>query len=206
MSSAILPFDPTVTQEEVDRLYRKLKDTRLPKTEIVPGAGDEYGPPLDWVHKLYDYWVNKYDWSAAQRKISSWQHFTTTIEGLRLHFIHQHADKSAKKVIPLLLVHGWPGSFYEFSRVIDKLAKPENADEVAFDVVVPSQPGYCWSEVEKHPKNWTLQDTARVFDQLMQDLGYNEYVAAGGDWGHWVSAFLRSLPSFRSLGSPPGVR
>ena len=75
---------------------------------------------------------------------------------------------------------------WEFNRVIDALASSEKDDGIVFDVVVPSLPGYCWSEVEKHPKGWTLQDTARVLNKLMLDLGYKEYVTSGGDWGHWV--------------------
>jgi pimeloyl-ACP methyl ester carboxylesterase len=183
---AITSFDPSIPQSEVDRLYRKLKDTRLPKTEIVPGAGDEYGVPLAWVHKLYDYWLNEYDWTATQKRISSWNHYTTSIEDVKIHFVHQQAKKPAKKVVPLLLVHGWPGSWWEFNRVIDALAGSEKDDGIVFDVVVPSLPGYCWSEVEKHPKGWTLQDTARVLNKLMLELGYSEYVTSGGDWGHWV--------------------
>ena len=182
----IAPFDPAIPLSEVDRLYRKLKDTRLPKHEIVPGAGDEYGVPLAWVHKLYDYWLNEYDWAAAQKRISSWNHYTTSIEDVKIHFVHQPAKKPGKKVVPLLLVHGWPGSWWEFNRVIDALASSEKDDGVVFDVVVPSLPGYCWSEVEKHPKGWTLQDTAKVLNKLMLDLGYSEYVTSGGDWGHWV--------------------
>ncbi|KAJ9669704.1 hypothetical protein H2201_000088 [Coniosporium apollinis] len=184
--SQIEPFNPAVPQDEVDRLWRKLRDTRLPKDPIVPDAGEDYGPSIEWIHKLYNIWVNDYSWATAAETINSWHHYTTELEGLRIHFVHERADtaSSAKPAIPLLLVHGWPGSFYEFSRIIGPLTHPSSTEQPAFDVVVPSMPGYCWSQGP--PRDFTLQDTARVFDQLMKRLGYDKYVAQGGDWGHWV--------------------
>ncbi|KAH9886790.1 Alpha/Beta hydrolase protein [Xylariomycetidae sp. FL2044] len=185
MTINIKEFDPTVPQPEVERLWRKLKDTRLPQKSIVPDAGVEYGPPMDWVHKLYDKWCNEFDWAAAQKKISSFKHYTAEIAGLKIHFVHEPAKRDPDKAIPLLLVHGWPGSWYEFSRVIGPLTDPEDADAPAFNVVVPSIPGFTWSSAPA-TKDWTLQDTARIFDSLMIALGYRHYVAHGGDWGHWV--------------------
>ncbi|KAK8062101.1 glucose-regulated protein precursor [Apiospora hydei] len=117
-STEIREFDPTIPTEEVERLWRRLRDTRLPETPVVPDAGDDYGPPLDWVHKLFAKWRDDFDWDAAQRRICRWKHYTTTIEDLRVHFVHQPAAKKhwQHRAIPLLLVHGWPGSWYEFSR------------------------------------------------------------------------------------------
>lgn len=181
----IHPFDPHIAKPEVDRFYRKLHDSRLPKEPVVPDAGEDYGPPLPWVHKLYKYWSQSYDWNAAQAQISSWHHFTTQLEDMTIHFVHEPAKKNADKAIPILLVHGWPGSWYEFSKCIDPLSNPKSDDEQAFHVVVPSIPGFTWSQGPRK-RDWTLQDTARIFDKLMQRLGYNKYVAQGGDWGHWV--------------------
>lgn len=183
--TSVVPFDPSIPKPEVDRLMRKLADTRLPKSPIVPDAGDEYGPPLEWVQALYDAYLS-FSWDEAAAKINSWSHYTTSLEQLSVHFIHQRSKSSSKSkpAIPLLLVHGWPGSFFEFSRVIEPLTNPSSPDTQAFDVVVPSLPGFCWSQGP--PRGWTLQDTARIFDQLMQRLGYKTYVAQGGDWGHWV--------------------
>ncbi|KAK6858886.1 epoxide hydrolase [Apiospora arundinis] len=188
-STQVSEFDPTIPKEEVERLWRKLKDTRVPETPVVPDAGDDYGPPLDWVQKLFATWRDDFDWEAAQRRISRWKHYTTTIENLRIHFVHQLAaarpnNQGAPLPIPLLLVHGWPGSWYEFSRVIDPLSSPANDDDQAFHVVVASLPGFTWSSGP--PRGWTLQDTARVFDVLMKRLGYQHYAAQAGDWGHWV--------------------
>jgi hypothetical protein len=124
MSEEIKPFDPNIPQEEVDRLFRKLKDTRLPETPVVPDAGADYGPSLEWVNKLKNFWQDKYSWPEAQKKISEWHHFTTEIENLKVHFIHEKARTRQNKAIPLLLVHGWPGTFYEC--VIDSPGSTES--------------------------------------------------------------------------------
>ncbi|KAF2115397.1 Alpha/Beta hydrolase protein [Lophiotrema nucula] len=180
----IKSFDPNIPKEEVDRLFRKLKDTRLPKDPIVPDAGDDYGPSLEWIYKLYSYWCNDYSWLDAQKSISEWHHYTTEIESLRVHFIHEKARVRQKEAIPLLLVHGWPGTFYEFQNVMKPLLESKSDKDPVFDLVVPSLPGFCWSQGP--PRGWTLQDTARIYDELMKRLGYKEYVAQAGDWGHWV--------------------
>ncbi|KAK8078726.1 alpha/beta-hydrolase [Apiospora phragmitis] len=197
-TSEITEFDPTIPKEEVDRLWRKLRDTRLPETPVVPGAGDDYGPPLDWVHKLFAAWRDDFDWPAAQRRIDRWKHYTTVIEDLRIHFVHQPAKQhqrtassAALTPIPLLLVHGWPGSWYEFSRVIDPLSNPGSEETQAFHVVAASLPGFTWSAGP--PRGWTLQDTARVFDALMKRLGYARYAVQGGDWGDWGHWVVREL-------------
>lgn len=200
VDTSINPFDPTVSQDEVDRLFRKLKDTRLPQYPIVPDSADndDYGAPLDWARRLKEYWETDYDWSKAQAEINSWHHFKTHIEGIDVHFVHEKA--SSKNSIPLLLIHGWPGSFYEFSRVIQPLTTPHSPDDQAFDVVVVSLPGYTWSGPPPR-RGWTLQDSARIFDTLMGRLGYFSYCAQGGDWAHWVVRELGSgrFPACRAV-------
>nr|QJQ82474.1 PesI [Pestalotiopsis humus] len=179
----IRKFNPTIPKSEVDRLWRKLQDTRLPEHPIVPDAGDDYGPPLEWVHKLHRKWLNEFNWDDAQNRINSWGHYTTQIENKSIHFIHEPAKTGKEGAIPLLLVHGWPGTFFEFSRIINLLSNPEHGEQ-AYHVVLPSLPGFTWSSAPG--RDWTLQDTARIFDKLMRGLGYNEYVTQGGDWGHFV--------------------
>ncbi|KAF2640141.1 alpha/beta-hydrolase [Massarina eburnea CBS 473.64] len=190
--SGIKAFDPSIPQIEVDRLFRKLGDTRLPKSPIVPDAGDDYGPSLEWVGRLYNYWLHEFDWASSQKAISEWKHFTTEIEELKVHFIHEKARVRKEKAIPLLLVHGWPGTFFEFQNVMKQLVSPQDTDAPSFDIVVPSLPGFCWSQGP--PRGWTLQDTARIYDVLMKRLGYRHYAAQAGDWGHWV---VRELGSGR---------
>lgn len=183
-ASPIQPFNPSIPQSEVDRLKRKLQDTRLPPKPIVPDAGDAYGPSYDWGKRLYDAWTNDFDWSSHEKNILSAPHFTYTHnpdythtpsdkdgQGLKIHFVH--AESPRQDAIPLLMVHGWPGSFYEFNRVWGPLSNPEGEGEQAFHVVVPSLPGFAWSDWPPR-KAWTLQDTARVFDGLMRALGYKQ--------------------------------
>jgi hypothetical protein len=204
---AIHPFDPTIPQEEVDRLFRKLADTRLPEIPVVPDAGDDYGthtssyilitqyllapvgPSLDWITTLYNHWLHKFSWPKAQKQISEWHHFTTTISDLKVHFIHERARVRPSSAIPLLLVHGWPGTFFEFQNVMHDLLSPSD-DQPSFDLVVPSLPGFCWSQGP--PRGWTLQDTAGKYDTLMKALGYTSYAVQAGDWGHWVARELGS--------------
>jgi len=136
---------------------------------------------MEWIRKLYNTWLHDYDWPRANSEIASWNHYLTTLEGLQIHFLHQRAkpsSSSSKPPIPLLLVHGWPGSFYEFHRLIEPLTSPSSPDAPVFDLVIPSLPGFCWSSGP--PRGWTLQDTARVFDALMKRLGYSSYAAHGG--------------------------
>lgn len=184
MSTDIRPFKISVPKDEVDRYYRKIRDTRVPTRDIVPDAGSEYGFTTEWATDLHQLWANKYDWIEQERLINQWDHFLTDIEDITIHFIHQRSQ--SPKAIPLLLVHGWPGSFYEFSQVINKFTSSSGSP--SFHCVVPSLPGFCWSSGP--PKGWTLKQTARLFHKLMQRLGYNQYCVQSGDWGHWVGREL----------------
>ncbi|KAM3420014.1 hypothetical protein BST61_g3325 [Cercospora zeina] len=188
-SSDIQPFKVDIPKEEVDRLKRKLKDTRLPPKEIVPNAGTKYGPTYEWCKNLYDAWVNDFDWYPIQDQINSAPHYIAKIEDVKIHFVHARSKR--EDAIPLIMVHGWPGSFYEFNQCWGPLSNPENPNDQAFHVVVPSMPGYCFSDWP--PKaGWTLQDNARIFDALMKKLGYSQYMIQTGDWGHWVGRELGS--------------
>jgi pimeloyl-ACP methyl ester carboxylesterase len=109
-----------------------------------------------------------------------------------VHFIHERARVRPEGAIPLLLVHGWPGTFFEFQNVMAPLLSPDAPEQPSFHLVVPSLPGFCWSQGP--PRGWTLQDTARMYDGLMKRLGYETYAAQAGDWGHWV---VRELGSGR---------
>ncbi|KIW69716.1 hypothetical protein PV04_05576 [Phialophora macrospora] len=187
----ISPFKIDIPKHEVDRLKRKLQDTRLPKESIVPEAGSDYGPPIEWFHRLYNTWLHDFDWSTVQTHLNRHDHFVADIEDetftLRVHFTHTKSSRD--DAIPLILIHGWPGSFHEFDRVVDAFASPEEPSHRAFHVVVPSLPGFCWSSPPPR-RGWTMQDTARVFNKLMKQLGYNSYVVQAGDWGSFVAREL----------------
>ncbi|KAL2060147.1 hypothetical protein VTL71DRAFT_9969 [Oculimacula yallundae] len=186
MSEEIRPLKIDIPKEEVERYVRKIRDTRVPTKDIVPSAGTNYGFTTEWATDLYKTWTDEYNWFEEQKVMNQWPHFTTEIESLTIHFIHKRS--ASKSAYPLLMVHGWPGSFYEFSRVINPLTD-ENSP-LPFDCVVPSLPGFCWSSGP--PRGWKLQDTARIFHKLMLRLGYNEFAVQTGDWGHWVGRELGS--------------
>lgn len=184
MSTEIKPFQISIPDAEVERYYRKIRDTRVPTRDIVPNAGTDYGFTTEWATDLYQLWATKYDWREQERAINQWNHFTTAIDDFTIHFIHHRS--TSPNAIPLLLVHGWPGSFYEFSQVINKLSA--STASPSFHCIVPSLPGFCWSSAP--PKGWTLQQTAGLFHQLMLRLGYPQYCVQAGDWGHWVGREL----------------
>lgn len=177
MSEEIKPFKIDIPKEEVARYYKKIRETRVPTHDIVPGAGNDYGFTTEWATDLYNTWTNDYNWDAEQKVMHQWPHFTTEIEGLTIHFIHKRSE--SPNAYPLLMVHGWPGSFYEFSRVINTLTDAKSS--LPFHCVVPSLPGFCWSSGP--PRGWKLQDTARIFHTLMHRLGYKEFAVQTGDWG-----------------------
>lgn len=185
-NAPIRPFIVDIRPDEVDRLKAKLADTRLPGRSIVPDAGERYGPRYDWAVGLVEAWKT-YDWYAVQDEINAFPHYLTEIEGIDIHFLH--AQSSKKTAIPLLMIHGWPGSFWEFSQVWTKLSNPEKNDDQAFHVVVPSMPGFCWSSWPPR-SGWTLKDNARIFDKLMARLGYERYMVQCGDWGYFVGREL----------------
>ncbi|EKG12662.1 Alpha/beta hydrolase fold-1 [Macrophomina phaseolina MS6] len=185
--SNIQPFTVDVPHEEVERLKKKLEDTRLPGREIVPGAGANYGPPYDWAKSLHETWLTEFDWFTVQEEINRAPHFITSVEDIKLHFVH--ARSKSASAIPLLMIHGWPGSFWEFSQVWDRLSSPADSADQSFHVVVPSMPGFCWSDWPPRA-GWTMQDNARIFDKLMKRLGYSQYMVQCGDWGHFVGREL----------------
>jgi len=184
--SEIKPFKVAVSQGEVKRLSDKLRDTRHPKSDIVPGAGSDYGLETGWATDLYTYWTKDFSWDRAQEHINSFQQFTTEIEGMNIHFTHQRASDPA--ALPMLMVHGWPGSFYEFSEIIKPLTSAPG-DQQSFHCVAPSIPGFCFSDPPPR-RGWTMKDTARVFHTLMLRLGYTRYACQAGDWGQFVAREL----------------
>ena len=203
---AITPFTIAIPPSEVQRLRAKLLDTRVPTRDIVHGADNDYGVPFDWITKLYRYYVDEFDWDTAQRGLNEMgPQFVTRIEGLKVHFVHLRSNREG--AVPLLLIHGWPATFAEFKHVVRRLAEGEKKGQ-AFHVVVPSLPGFCWSE---HPrtKGWhPARDTARVFHALMTRLGYagpgtEGYVVQAGDWGQFPARELGSQDRYLGVG---GVR
>ncbi|KAI5460231.1 Alpha/Beta hydrolase protein [Mariannaea sp. PMI_226] len=168
---------------EVPRMLNLVKNTRLPDQEEYAGVGSSAGIALDTLKQLQTKWTTTFDWNKEQHALNKYNHFTAQIENLTIHFIHQRSrDPNA---IPLLLNHGWPGSFLEFLPVINSLtekAVTSTGKPVSFHVVVPSLPGFTFSSAP--PANWTVDDTGRVFNTLMTEvLGYKTFATFGTDFG-----------------------
>lgn len=176
-------------QRTLDDLRERLARTRWP--DEVQGAGWNYGTNLEYLKALVNYWLHQFNWRAQEAKLNQFAQFRTEIDGFGIHFIHEHGQ--GPKPLPLLLTHGWPGSFFEMCKIIPLLTDPASyggdpAD--AFDVIVPSLPGFGFSD-RPSVRGMTLTKTAEVWVRLMkEELGYSHFAAAGGDFGAGVTQRL----------------
>ena len=181
----IRPFPKiNVPQEAIDNLRRRIADTQWPEKETV--ADSSQGVPLATIQQLARYWATDYDWRKAEAKLNALPQFVTTIDGLDIHFIHIRS--SEKNALPLVISHGWPGSVLEQIKLIGPLTDPVahgGKAEDAFDVVIPSMPGYGFSG-KPTSTGWGPERMGRAWADLMKRLGYTRYVAQGGDWGAFV--------------------
>jgi pimeloyl-ACP methyl ester carboxylesterase len=196
---AIRPFSVNIPEAELVELRRRIVATRWPARETV--TDDSQGVPLDLIAALARYWADDYDWRKCEAKLNALPQFITEIDGLDIYFVHvrsRHDD-----AMPLVMTHGWPGSILEFLRVIDPLVDPTahggNASD-AFHVVIPSMPGYGFSE-KPTAIGWDLHRIARAWVALMKQLGYTRFAAQGGDWGAGVCEVmaLRTPPELLGI-------
>jgi pimeloyl-ACP methyl ester carboxylesterase len=194
----VRPFRVSVPEEDLVELRRRIATTRWPDPETV---GDRsQGVQLAKLQELVRYWTDGYDWRKAEAKLNALPQFVTKIDGLDIHFLHvrsQHPD-----ALPLVMTHGWPGSVFELLKTIDPLTNPTahgGSAEDAFHLVLPSMPGYGFSE-RPQGTGWGPARMARAWDQLMRRLGYQQYVSQGGDWGAVVSDVLAAQAPTGLLG------
>ena len=185
MSDAIQPFRIEATDAELEDLKRRLATTRWPDKETVSDWSQ--GIPLAYVQEVCAYWADKYDWRAREARLNEFDQFKTEIDGLGIHFVHVKSPEP--NALPLVITHGWPGSIVEFHKVIGPLTDPvahggDAAD--AFDVVCPSLPGYGFSD-KPTEEGYGVEKIADTWAALMARLGYDRYVAQGGDWGSMVT-------------------
>ena len=186
---SIQPFKINIPQATLDDLRERLARTRWP--DEVEGAGWDYGTNVGYLKSLVDYWQHEFDWRKQEAKLNTYTQFRADIDGLNIHFIHERGK--GPNPIPLILTHGWPDSFYRMHKIIPMLTDPEsfggNAAD-SFDVIVPSIPGFGFSDPVRKP-GWTVKQTAELWASLMGDmLGYQRYAAAGGDGGSPISQLL----------------
>jgi len=186
--TSIQPFHLDVPDETLDRIRRRVAD--YPWHEMPEDGGWDYGTNLDYMKELCAYWVEEFDWRTQEAAINRFAHFTAPVDGIDIHFIHEKGSGPAP--MPLIVSHGWPGTVVEFMEFIEPLAHPERFGgniEDAFDVVAPSLPGFGFSGKPKRPMG--PRGMAGVFAKLMTDvLGYDSYLAQGGDWGGAISSWL----------------
>ena len=184
----IEPFKLNVSDNILEEINIKVKN--YPWHEMPNDGGWEYGTNLDYMKEISDYRVNKFDWRKHEAKINKFSNFTSNVEGINIHFIKEKGSGSNPK--PLLLMHGWPGSVLEFLHIIEKLAHPEKYGgkiDDAFDVIVPSLPGFGFSGKPLRPIG--PRKIAKILNHLMTtNLGYENYIAQGGDWGATICNWI----------------
>jgi len=194
-AEAIRPFKVHFPDEALADMKRRIAATRWPDREIVADASQ--GVQLATVQKLARSWAD-YDWRKCEAKLNALPNFVTEIDGLDIHFIHVRSKQ--KNALPVIITHGWPGSVIEQLKIIEPLTNPTaygGTESDAFDVVIPSLPGYGFSGKPTAP-GWNPITIARAWITLMKRLGYTRYVAQGGDWGNAVSEIM-------ALQAPPGL-
>ena len=192
----IRPFRFKAADADLADLRRRINATKWPEREWVQDSSD--GVPLRTMQNLAKYWANEYDWKKCEAKLTALPQFTTTINGLDIHFIH--VKSKHPNALPVIVTHGWPGSVIEQMKIIEPLTNPTahgGTAADAFHVVIPSLPGYGFS-AKPTDAAWNPVTIARAWAELMQRLGYTRYVAQGGDWGNSVSETM-------ALQQPPGL-
>jgi pimeloyl-ACP methyl ester carboxylesterase len=196
-TNQIEEFRVSIPQADLDDLANRLARTRWPSSlpgaawdHSAPGAGWDRGVPVGYLRELAEYWRDGFDWRAQEARLNSYPQYTTRIDGQKIHFLHVKSPEP--DATPLLLLHGWPGSVVEFTRVIGPLSDPGSHGDgsaPAFDLVIPSLPGFGFSGPVTEP-GWGSRRIAGALAELMARLGYERYGAQGGDFGAFVAPDL----------------
>jgi pimeloyl-ACP methyl ester carboxylesterase len=195
-SEAVVPYHFKIPREALDDLKKRVMATRWPNMETVNDPSQ--GVQLATMQKLAQYWATDYDWRKVEAKLNALPQFTTKIDGVDIYFIHVRSKE--KNAMPIIITHGWPGSVIEQMKIIGPLTNPVaygGKAEDAFDVIIPSLPGYGFSG-KPATTGWEPVHIAKAWIELMKRLGYKRYVAQGGDWGNAISEIM-------ALMAPPGL-
>ncbi|XP_032634671.1 epoxide hydrolase 1 [Chelonoidis abingdonii] len=193
--TTVHPFKVETTEEELNDLFRRLDQARF--TEPLENSCFQYGFNSVYLRKVISYWRNQFNWKKQVEVLNKFPQFKTKIEGLDVHFVHVKPPSlpEGRSAKPLLMVHGWPGSVYEFYKIIPLLTDPASHglnDEHIFEVICPSIPGYGFSETS-HKKGFNSMSAACIFYKLMLRLGFHEFYAQGGDWGSLICTNLAQI-------------
>lgn len=191
--TSIRPFKISVSEKVIQDLNHRLDNARLPPAPLE-GVNFKYGFNSDYLKVILNYWRNDYKWEKREAFLNKFPQFKTNIQGLDIHFIHVKPADSTIKTLPLLLLHGWPGSVREFYSLIDVLNNPQNIKDngVAFELIVPSLPGYGFSSAPVR-KGLGPNQMAVVFTNLMKRLGHTKWYVQGGDWGAMIGSVMATL-------------
>ncbi|NXX46508.1 HYEP hydrolase, partial [Tricholaema leucomelas] len=193
--TTIRPFKVETTEEELSDLFRRLDQARF--TEPLENSCFHYGTNSKYLRKVVSYWKNQFNWKKQVEVLNKYPQFKTKIQGIDVHFVHVKPPRlpEGQSAKPLLMVHGWPGSFYEFYKIIPLLTDPAShglSDEHIFEVICPSIPGYGFSEAP-HKKGFDSVSAASVFYELMLRLGFKEFYTQGGDCGWLICTNLAQI-------------
>jgi microsomal epoxide hydrolase len=191
----IRTFKLNVPDSVLADLDRRLADARWP--DQLPGTSWEYGADIRKVRELATYWQTQYNWRKHEARINQFHQYTTEIDGQQIHFIHERSPRP--DAVPLLLLHGWPGSVLEFLKLIKPLSQPTDSNTQAFDVVIPSLPGFGFSGPTT-TRGWSPERMAKALIVLMDRLGYSRYGIQGGDWGAAVAQEIARQAPTRVVG------
>lgn len=188
--ASIRPFKVNISDTVLDDLKARLENARW--APPIESTNFRYGFNTNTLKEVVEYWKTKYDWRQHESQLNRYNHYLTKIEGIDIHFVHVRPNETKRgKVVPLLAVHGWPGSFYEYFKSIDRLTDPTDSG-IAFELVLPSIPGYAFSEAP-HQEGFSAISAARIFVKLMARLGHDKFIAHGGDWGSAITKAIASM-------------
>lgn len=190
------PFKIEISGKDIDYLKQRLANTRwiTPTTQ----SGWEKGVPVDYLQDIAGYWLNEFDWKKQEAALNQYPHFITEIEGQNIHYLHIKSPRA--NAVPLMLIHGWPGSFADFTRVIEPLANPQDPGQIAFDLVIPSIPGFGFSVPVKE-KGYNMIRIATTFATLMDRLGYAKFAVHGGDMGAGIAGIMFGVAAYSLIGT-----
>ncbi|QHT71278.1 epoxide hydrolase 1 [Rhodocytophaga rosea] len=189
-------FTIEIPQQEVSYLNQRLANARF--TNTFTEEDWDKGVPADYLKKISAYWLNTFDWRKQEALLNQYPQFIAEIDNQHIHYLHIKSPQP--NAIPLMLIHGWPGSFADFMQVIEPLTNPEDSNQLAFDLVIPSIPGFGFSVPVKE-KGWNMFRIASAFTTLMKQLGYEKFAVHGGDMGAGIVGIMSGIAAYNLIGT-----
>ena len=182
-------FTLNIPEKDISEWKQLLELSKIaPDTWEGRQEDGRFGASRQWLIDTKDYWLNKFDWRAQEKHINSFPNYKIKIEDIDVHFIALFSEK--KDAVPIIFMHGWPGSFVEFLPMLGLIREKYSAKDLPYHIIVPSLPGYTLSSGPPLDRDWTPPDSARVLDSLMKELGFSKYLAQGGDVGSFLGTAM----------------